>query len=184
MNAEDKTGSFTVFFSLLCVPMILLWTSLFQWARFMVERNDALRMTQEAGQSILSCYAEELTRRYGLYGTEGSQIESRWKKFVEKNQRVSRAEIQQRLWTGIFAYEVEEIRISGFKTLQDLDIFRIQVERFMEYRILQEGIQNLMEYMGIVEDTVQGKGLEGCYAQIQMKLAEYNQQYGELIDIL
>ena len=62
MNAEDKTGSFTVFFSLLCVPMILLWTSLFQWARFMVERNDALRMTQEAGQSILSCYAEELTR--------------------------------------------------------------------------------------------------------------------------
>ena len=184
MNTEEKTGSFTVFFSLLCVPMILLWTSLFQWARFMVERNDALRMTQEAGQSILSCYAEELTRRYGLYGTEGSQIESRWKKFVEKNQRVSRAEIQQRLWTGIFAYEVEEIRISGFKTLQDLDIFRTQVERFMEYRILQEGIQNLMEYMGIVEDTVQGKGLEGCYAQIQMKLAEYNQQYGELIEIL
>ena len=193
MNTEERAGSFTVFFSLLCLPMILLWVSLLQWTRFMVERNDALRMTQEAGQSILSCYSEELTRRYGLYGTEGSQIESRWEKFIEKNQRVSWAEIQQRPgfwllvprpWTGIFAYEVEEIRISGFKTLQDLDIFRTQVEHFMEYRVLQEGIQTLMECMGIVEDTVQGKGLEGRYAQIQMKLAEYNQQYGELVELL
>ena len=41
-----------------------------------------------------------------------------------------------------------------------------------------------MECMGIVEDTVQGKGLEGRYAQIQMKLAEYNQQYGELVELL
>ena len=96
MNTEERAGSFTVFFSLLCLPMILLWVSLLQWTRFMVERNDALRMTQEAGQSILSCYSEELTRRYGLYGTEGSQIESRWEKFIEKNQRVSWAEIQQR----------------------------------------------------------------------------------------
>ncbi len=193
MNTEERAGSFTVFFSLLCLPMILLWVSLLQWTRFMVERNDALRMTQEAGQSILSCYSEELTRRYGLYGTEGSQIESRWEKFIEKNQRVSWAEIQQRPgfwllvprpWTGKFAYEVEEIRISGFKSLQDLDIFRTQVEHFMEYRVLQEGIQTLMECMGIVEDTVQGKGLEGRYAQIQMKLAEYNQQYGELVELL
>ena len=74
METKRYAGSFTVFFSLLCLPMILLWTSLFGLARRMVERNDALRMTREAGESVLSCYCEELTRRYGMYATEGGVL--------------------------------------------------------------------------------------------------------------
>ena len=111
MNTEERAGSFTVFFSLLCLPMILLWVSLLQWTRFMVERNDALRMTQEAGQSILSCYCEELTRRYGLYGTEGSGI------------RVSMGKVHRKESKGILGRDPAKTRFlaAGSKTM-DRDI--------------------------------------------------------------
>lgn len=193
METKRYAGSFTVFFSLLCLPMILLWTSLFGLARRMVERNDALRMTREAGESVLSCYCEKLTRRYGMYATEGSVLEARWDRFLKMNQASSQEEIRMRpsfwlnpqeLWTGFFTYQIEEVKLSGLKTLQDPDVFREQIHRFMEYRVIKEGVQQLLEYMGILEDTTSGKGIQGQYGQIQRILTEYNEQYGQLVKTL
>ena len=49
-------GSFTVFFSMLILPVLMLFLVLLWLSRTFAERNDTLRITDAAGTSALGCY--------------------------------------------------------------------------------------------------------------------------------
>ena len=190
MKERSYEGSFTVYFSMILLSSLALFLGILWISRYRIEKNDALRMKQAAGASVLSCYNAELADQYGLYGTPVSQLEQRMTDFIEVNTSLPRADIYSRpsyllapkkLWEGLFRYQLKDVSVSNVKTLADEQVFQEQINSFMKYRILQETI---LEYLTILQSAAQGSGIQARYARIQSILMEYNGEYGKLVQYL
>ena len=193
MHRKRYQGSFTVYFVLIVTAalsffLILLWAAK-QW----IGHNDAVRATQAAGQSVLSSYHGELVERYGLYGTSIEKLQQRMENWIEANIRFPTERLYQqpsyllspkRLWSGIFHYEIRSVEVSGMESLSEPAVLRLQVENFMKYRIAQEGMEILMERLGMIRQSSEGAGLQAQYAGIQRVLGDYNNYDGQLIHLL
>lgn len=183
-------GSFTVFFSMLIIPVMMLFLVLLWLSRTFAERNDTLRITDAAGTSALSCYNRELTERYGLYGAGQEELERQIPQFLNVNCTVPIQRIYslpayflspRTIWKGLFSYQIQEIELYPVHTLQEQDIIMSQIADFMKPRVLQEVIGQLLQSIGTVQDTIKGKGIQAQYAAIQQKLTDYNESYAELV---
>lgn len=193
MDRKNHKGSLTVYFCMMVLPTLALVLLFLGLTRYWIERNDALRITQIAGNGALSCYYAELTDRYGLFGTDGTLLESRIKTFIEQNQGLPLERIHQmpsywlaprRIWKGLFSYSLREMDIVSIRKLNQAEVLQDQIQNFMRYRWIQEGMQLLLEYLGILEDAAKESGIQSLYAGIQREVLDYNNIYAELIRCL
>lgn len=193
MHRKRYQGSFTVYFVLIVTAALSLFLILLWAVRQWIGHNDAVRATQTAGQSVLSSYHGELADRYGLYGTSIEKLQQRLENWIEANHLFPAERLYQqpayllspkRLWGGIFHYEIQSVEVSGIENLSEPTVLRLQVENFMKYRIAQEGMEILMEQLGLIRQSSEGAGLQAQYAGIQRVLGDYNSYYGQLIRLL
>ena len=193
MHRKRYQGRFPVYFVLI-VPAALSLFLILLWAvRQWIGHNDAVRTTQTAGQSVLSSYHGELADRYGLYGTSTEKLQQRLENWIEADilfpterlyQQPTYLLSPQKLWNGIFHYELQSVEVFGIESLREPEVLRLQVENFMKYRIAQEGMEILMEQLGMIRQSSEGAGLQAQYAGIQRVLGDYNSYYGQLIRLL
>ena len=193
MHRKRYQGSFTVYFVLIVTAALSLFLILLWAVRQWIGHNDAVRATQTAGQSVLSSYHGELADRYGLYGTSIEKLQQRLENWIEANHLFPAERLYQqpayllspkRLWGGIFHYEIQSVEVFGIENLSEPTVLRLQVENFMKYRIAQEGMEILMEQLGLIRQSSEGAGLQAQYAGIQRVLGDYNSYYGQLIRLL
>ena len=142
---------------------------------------------------MLSSYHGELADRYGLYGTSTEKLQQRLENWIEADilfpterlyQQPAYLLSPQKLWNGIFHYELQSVEVFGIESLREPEVLRLQVENFMKYRIAQEGMEILMEQLGMIRQSSEGAGLQAQYAGIQRVLGDYNSYYGQLIRLL
>lgn len=193
MHRKRYQGSFTVYFVLIVTAALSLFLILLWAVRQWIGHNDAVRATQTAGQSVLSSYHGELADRYGLYGTSTEKLQQRLENWIEADilfpterlyQQPAYLLSPQKLWNGIFHYELQSVEVFGIESLREPEVLRLQVENFMKYRIAQEGMEILMEQLGMIRQSSEGAGLQAQYAGIQRVLGDYNSYYGQLIRLL
>ena len=193
MHRKRNQGSFTVYFVLIVTAALSLFLILLWAVRQWIGHNDAVRATQTAGQSVLSSYHGELADRYGLYGTSTEKLQQRLENWIEADilfpterlyQQPAYLLSPQKLWNGIFHYELQSVEVFGIESLREPEVLRLQVENFMKYRIAQEGMEILMEQLGMIRQSSEGAGLQAQYAGIQRVLGDYNSYYGQLIRLL
>ncbi len=193
MHRKRYQGSFTVYFVLIVTAALSLFLILLWAVRQWIGHNDAVRTTQTAGQSVLSSYHGELADRYGLYGTSTEKLQQRLENWIEADilfpterlyQQPTYLLSPQKLWNGIFHYELQSVEVFGIESLREPEVLRLQVENFMKYRIAQEGMEILMEQLGMIRQSSEGAGLQAQYAGIQRVLGDYNSYYGQLIRLL
>lgn len=193
MYRKRYQGSFTVYFVLIVTAALSLFLILLWAVRQWIGHNDAVRTTQTAGQSVLSSYHGELADRYGLYGTSTEKLQQRLENWIEADilfpterlyQQPTYLLSPQKLWNGIFHYELQSVEVFGIESLREPEVLRLQVENFMKYRIAQEGMEILMEQLGMIRQSSEGAGLQAQYAGIQRVLGDYNSYYGQLIRLL
>lgn len=193
MHRKRYQGSFTVYFVLIVTAALSLFLILLWAVRQWIGHNDAVRATQTAGQSVLSSYHGELADRYGLYGTSTEKLQQRLENWIEADilfpterlyQQPAYLLSPQKLWNGIFHYELQSVEVFGIESLREPEVLRLQVENFMKYRIAQEGMEILMEQLGMICQSSEGAGLQAQYAGIQRVLGDYNSYYGQLIRLL
>ena len=193
MHRKRYQGSFTVYFVLIVTAALSLFLILLWAVRQWIGHNDAVRATQTAGQSVLSSYHGELADRYGLYGTSTEKLQQRLENWIEADilfpterlyQQPAYLLSPQKLWNGIFHYELQSVEVFGIESLREPEVLRLQVENFMKYRIAQEGMEILMEQLGMICQSSEGAGLQAQYAGIQRVLGDYNSYYGKLIRLL
>ena len=188
MHRKRYQGSFTVYFVLIVTAALSLFLILLWAVRQWIGHNDAVRATQTAGQSVLSSYHGELADRYGLYGTSTEKLQQRLENWIEADilfpterlyQQPAYLLSPQKLWNGIFHYELQSVEVFGIESLREPEVLRLQVENFMKYRIAQEGMEILMEQLGMIRQSSEGAGLQAQYAGIQRVLGDYNSYYGD-----
>ncbi len=193
MHRKRYQGSFTVYFVLIVTVALSLFLILLWAAKQWIGHNDAFRATQTAGQSVLSSYHGELAERYGLYGTSIEKLRQRLEGWIEANIQFPVERLYQqpaylvsprKLWNGIFHYELQSVEVTGIESLREPEALLRQVENFMKYRLAQEGLEILMEQLGMVRQSSEGAGLQAQYAGIQRILGDYNNDYGQLIRLL
>lgn len=193
MHRKRYQGSLTVYFVLIVTAALSLFLILLWAVRQWIGHNDAVRATQTAGQSVLSSYHGELADRYGLYGTSTEKLQQRLENWIEADilfpterlyQQPAYLLLPQKLWNGIFHYELQSVEVFGIESLREPEVLRLQVENFMKYRIAQEGMEILMEQLGMIRQSSEGAGLQAQYAGIQRVLGDYNSYYGQLIRLL
>lgn len=190
MKDKRYAGGITVYFAMIVLSVLMLFLAVLWLTMRYAEKNDCLRMTQTAGNAALGSYQEELADWYGLFGTDRRWLERRVQGFLRMNEKLPIGRIRQlpqyllqptNLWKGLFAYKSEQVDAVTLHTLDEKDILLDQIDDFMGYHFVEEGMELLMGYLKDLQEAADGSSIEARYAGLQQLILEYGENYEKLV---
>lgn len=176
-------GSFTVFFSLILVVILLFYMVLFSMSRHYLAVVHGRRALDSAAAAVLAGYNEDLAEQYGLMGVENvEQIQSSLSYFLRQNykldaERLARGEGND----GGIQYQLLQLEVRDVQTVSEVEEFLSQLEQFMAIRAPLAIIRELTSNWEDTGMAVTGGGVLDEVQKIQEKALVYNGHFAEFV---
>lgn len=176
-------GSFTVFFSLILVVILLFYMVLFSMSRHYLAIVHGRRALDSAAVAVLAGYNEELAEQYGLMGVENEeQIQSSLSYFLHQNYKLDAARLARGGGSdGGIQYQLLQLEVRDVQTISEVEEFLRQLEQFMKIRAPLAIIQELTSNWEDAGMAVTGGGLLDEVQKIQEKALVYNGHFAEFV---
>ena len=175
-------GSFTVFFSLILVVILLLYMVLFSMSRHFMSIVQGRRALDSAAAAVLAGFNEDLAGRYGLMGVENENLLlDNLQYFLQRNYQLDADILRAAANDGGIRYRLRQLEVESVHTLGEVEEFLSQMERFMAIRAPAAIIQELSSIWRNVGIAVSGGGILDEMRALQDRALVYNTQFAELV---
>ena len=191
MNGKDESpqvdrklqGSFTVFFSLILIVILLFYMVLFSMSRHYLAIVHGRRALDSAATAVLAGYNEDLAEQYGLMGVEDEQqIGSGLSYFLQQNYKLDAERLARGAGSdGGFQYQLLQLEVRDVQTVSEVEEFLRQLEQFMKIRAPLAIIQELTSNWEDAGTAVTGGGILDEVQKIQEKALVYNGHFAEFV---